>query len=217
MPARRPPDSRHERIGQAYALHAERLHRVVGRLSSHEHRHLAQDACAFAWQKLVARDDIAVDADERYIGWLFTVARREHWRLARESARDLSLDRPLGVDDGTERDSLVGALRSPAEVQTLTEQMEQLQLLKELPLARRQALLLLGAGHSYAEIGSLMGLSQTQVNRYLSEGRQKVRALHRERSDVADSQLSRDRGGRVEPCTRLDGPSTYDLELGLDL
>ncbi len=217
MPARRPHDSRQERIGEAFALQAERLHRLVGRLSAPEHRDLAQDACALAWQKLVARDDISIGPDERYLGWLFTVARREHWRLIRESSRDMSLDRPSGLDDGSERDPLVDAIQGPAEVHRIAEQMEQLKLLEELPLPRRQALLLLGAGHSYAEIGSLMGLSQTQVNRYLAEGRKKVRDLDRERSDVAPPGLSRGREGEKERSPRLAGPSAHDLELGLDL
>lgn len=196
-------------------MHAERLYRMVEHSSAPEHRELAQDACSLAWQKLVARDDIAIGADERYVGWLFTVARREHWRLIRESKRELSLDVAQGPEDAGERRPLVDGLRSPGDLHMSAEQLEQLELLAELPLARRQALLLFGSGHSYAEIGSLMGLTQTQVNRYLAEGRKKIRDLDRERSDASLPEPNRSGQGREPASSQLVGPSTHDLEQGL--
>lgn len=206
---------RNELIGAAYAMHAERLHRMVERSSAPEHRDLAQDACSFAWQKLVVRNDIAIGPDERYLGWLFTVARHEHWRLVRESRRELSLDATQNPDDTTDRSSLASGLRSLGDLHASAEQLEQLQLLAELPPARRQALLLLGAGHSYAEIGSLMGLTQTQVNRYLAEGRKKIRDLDRQRSEASLPAQLRSGRGREASSPELVPPPTRDLELGL--
>jgi RNA polymerase sigma factor (sigma-70 family) len=212
--ARHPPFDRHDRVGAAFAAHAERVHHMVASRTRPEFRHLADDACAFAWCRLVDRIDIQIDDRERYVGWVYTVARNEHLALIRRDHGHFSLD-SWAVES---RDAPLEQLPGLGEPHVIAEQREQLALLDEVPPERREALLLQAAGHSYAEIGDLMGLTPRQVTRYLSEGTRRVRELDRERSRVPrgppDSERLR---GAISPRNDLDPSTTHGLELDLDL
>jgi DNA-directed RNA polymerase specialized sigma24 family protein len=61
---------------------------------------------------------------------------------------------------------------------------ERKRLINELKPDERTALLLLGLGYSYEEIGSGRGWSYTKVNRCIAEGRAELRT--RLRDDPAD-------------------------------
>src|SRR4051812_1777268 len=81
-PADRGPSRRSRRpdqIGAFYAQHAAGLRRIVAsRVDSDAHT--LDDACSYAWERLVGSDEIALD--RRGLAWLATVATREGWRLA---------------------------------------------------------------------------------------------------------------------------------------
>ena len=179
---RRP--TRDQLVGEAFAEHAERMQSLVERASNQDHRHLAEDACSIAWQRLAARPDIEIDEDHNWFKWVYVVAIREQWSLARKANREFSLDQPDRPELGPGGTTQLGRIPALEDTFDQVADREQLRLLKELPLPRRRALFLQATGHSYQEIAALSGLTRTQVNRYVSEGRNRVRQLHREQSGV---------------------------------
>jgi DNA-directed RNA polymerase specialized sigma24 family protein len=64
----------------------------------------------------------------------------------------------------------------PAELVERTEDSAQvIELIERLKPDERDALVLLGLGYSYAEIGELRGWGRAKVHRCLKEGRARVR------------------------------------------
>jgi len=141
----------------------------------------------------------AVDADdalqrayilfiERYqehykpLAWLHTTVKREAWRLAKSVARrrELTLESPPPGESNPSRafSQRIAASDSDPEsrVEELLEKEEAMAAIEELKPDERSALLMLGLGYSYEEIGERRGWTQTKVNRCLSEGREAVRA-----------------------------------------
>lgn len=90
--------------------------------------------------------------------------------LARGEPRVAALCERLGPAEGAERRERVSSRAA---------------LLPALKPDERAALLLLGLGYSYSEIGELRGWTRTKINRCLAEGRAALRRL------AAESEVSR--------------------------
>jgi RNA polymerase sigma factor (sigma-70 family) len=158
---------------ELFRAHHERLLRLVGRDTGATPT-LAEDACCFAWLQLLSHQPERV----RIVGWLRVVARHEALRLQRQQWRCLPLDAPTMERQGGqtgERLTLADQIPAPVDVELAVEAREALRALAGLRRRRRRALELKLAGFSYREIMELLGVTYTNVNRQLSEGRAELR------------------------------------------
>jgi RNA polymerase sigma factor (sigma-70 family) len=154
-------------VGELYMELARRLEQIVRR----EVRALApliEDACQFAWWRLV----VHAHRVERTaaLPWLAQTAVREALKLIRREERDVSLDARL---EGGGEASLFGRSPGPDEV---AEQGEQVELLRVLPARQRMVLVLQAAGFSYEETATSLGMSRRTVERQITRGRRELRA-----------------------------------------
>jgi RNA polymerase sigma factor (sigma-70 family) len=154
-------------IGELYAELAWRLERIVRREVRAEVP-LIEDACQFAWWRLVVH---AHRIERRAaLSWLAKTAVREAIKLIRRDERDLSLE--ARVERAGEA-PIASRWPGPDE---LAEQRAQLELLHALPLRQRTVLLVQAAGLSYEETAGSLGLSRRTVERQIMRGRRKLRA-----------------------------------------
>jgi RNA polymerase sigma factor (sigma-70 family) len=155
--AHRPPPLRGDET-DLFRRHHRRLLTLVARDVSARPQ-LIEDACAYAWLELVARQPERTNV----IGWLRIVARREAIRLVRYDRRLARL--------GPERPDAQGAERRAAR----QEARDALAHLAALPARKRAVLTLRVSGHSYAEIAAELCMSQRTVERQLLRARAAVR------------------------------------------
>jgi DNA-directed RNA polymerase specialized sigma24 family protein len=169
---------RGEQISAFYTRHADRVQRIVAARVKAPAQTI-EDACQNAWAILARREDITLD--ERGLSWLATVAIREGWQLV-SGARDV----PMGaMRPGHRNDKLPdpAAAEPGADEQAIAriEHAERVADLRTLKPRERRDLYLQALGYRYHEIAKATGSSYTAVNRRLSEGRARLRALERER------------------------------------
>ena len=106
---------------------------------------LIEDACQFAWWRLVVH---ANRVERRAaLSWLAKTAVHEAIKLIRREERDVSLEARL---DGAGEAAIPSRWPGPDQV---AEQRAQLELLHALPVRQRTVLLLQAAGFSYEETG----------------------------------------------------------------
>jgi RNA polymerase sigma factor (sigma-70 family) len=117
-----------------------------------------EDACAFAWAELVARQPERMNV----IGWLRVVARREAIRLAVYDRRTAALSPDADVCTGGRE-----MLRLDAR--------EALERLAALPPRKRTVLTLQVSGCSYAEIARELHMTSRTVERQVLRARAAVR------------------------------------------
>lgn len=133
----------------------------------------AEDAYQRALEILLVK--APSDRPRELIRWTKTVVKHEALAIRRNRERMLGA-RTDSVGDPVER--LAADNAGPGE---RTEQREQVARTREALMALKpaelQALTLLAAGYTYAEIGAETGFSQTKVNRCLAEGRERFRRL----------------------------------------
>lgn len=123
-----------------------------------------QRALLIVWQKCPCREPHQVRA------WAMTTVRREGIAILRSRARKSALPMFPGVDvvDRT--------LADPSEIAVERAGDEaRADLLDALKPDERTALLMQGAGYSYAEIARRRGWTYTKVNRCIAEGRAALR------------------------------------------
>ena len=119
------------------------------------------------------------------LAWLYTTVKREAWATRRRSHRQRECSSNVQAN-GTDREfDLAEAVPTdtpgPAERHERGELLAtQRQAFTELKPDERRALLLLGLGMSYTEIGRLTGWTYTKINRCVSEGRASLRTRLRE-------------------------------------
>lgn len=124
------------------------------------------DACAFAWTELVARQP----RRETVFAWLRTVARHEAIRLDRLSRRVDSLEFRLEV----------AGVEPPASrrtIETAHRLIETSEVLSELPDRLREVAFLRGAGWSYAETADRLGVSDTRINQLVGRANAKLHEI----------------------------------------
>jgi RNA polymerase sigma factor (sigma-70 family) len=114
--------------------------------------------------------------------WLLLVVKRCAWRIGRRARqREVPTHVVTTIDFEDASESEVVAMDERAGTEELAERAFALQarieLFAELKPDERTALILIGLGASYAEIGELRGWSHTKINRCVAEGRARLRQL----------------------------------------
>jgi RNA polymerase sigma-70 factor (ECF subfamily) len=157
-------------VDELYRSLARRLEQIV-RLDVRAGDAVIEDACQFAWSRLVHHAD-RVRA-ETVLAWLARVAVHEALRLLRREHRELSLE---AESESLEAHALC-PFHPPPEV--LYEHRERLRSLGELPERQRRMLWLHALGLSYGEIAVYSGCTVRTVERQLLRGKQRLRAMDR--------------------------------------
>jgi RNA polymerase sigma factor (sigma-70 family) len=112
--------------------------------------------------------------------WMMTTTKRCAWAIARRDRRQpqLSLSTTDAIEPG-EEGAVVSAGDDRLSPDALVERAERHRLaclaMARLKPDQRTALLMLGIGLSYREIGRLRGWTYTKVNRCVTEGRATLR------------------------------------------
>jgi RNA polymerase sigma factor (sigma-70 family) len=150
-----------------FRTHHRRLLQLVARDVSARPQ-VIEDACAFAWLELVARQP----ARTNILGWLRVVARREAIRLAR-------YDRRLAALTPRDHDR-----RAAHAHRSRLEAREALGLVAALPPRKRAVLAPQVSGHSYREMAAGLQISERTVERQVLRARAAVRRAHAPAADV---------------------------------
>lgn len=174
-----PPQSRSaEREKRALAL--DRLLRAErGRLLRQARFHSrhpqdAEDALSDACVQFLRFYDGPPGDDA--LRWMLVVVKRAAWAIARQASEREARYRLIETEVLEVVAPAQGA--GPAELVERAEASARvIELIEQLKPDERTALILLGLGCSYTEIGELRGWSRTKVQRCLKEGRARVRQL----------------------------------------
>jgi len=126
-----------------------------------------EDACQFAWGKLVRRGD-HVQRDAA-LAWLVTTAVREACRLLRRAQREVSLDELL------ETESEPPSAESPLEPHGLAEARERLATIKRMPPRQQRMVWLQAIGLDYEEMAAYEGCTRRTVERQLMRAKRTLR------------------------------------------
>lgn len=200
---RSPGDERREQIAALYAEHAPGLQSsLAGQLGD---PHLAEEALATAWAKLLERPDIDPQTG---LGWLYTVARNQGYEIGRDAARASSIDIPVSVDAHS-RETVGDLIAGPDDLAAQAEDRERLSGLDHAKPDQRRALLMRAAGYSYAEISQQTGFTHTKVNRSLTEGR----ALLRQR----EAQIERSTQEHIDTAHAPPGALEAEVPVSTEL
>ena len=170
--------ARAQEIAAFYARYASRLQRIVS-TKVNAPAQTIEDACQNAWATLLRREDVTLD--ERGAAWLATVAVHEGWRLMRRGEVPAGAMRLAAADEGELPEPEAPEPAVDVQVLARIEHVQRVAALRKLKDNERRALYLKALGYSYNEICDLTAASYTAVNRRLSEGRARLRALERER------------------------------------
>jgi RNA polymerase sigma factor (sigma-70 family) len=150
-------------VGDLYVRLSTRLEHVVRR-DVRAGDAVIEDACQFAWSRLLHRcHDVSRDS---VLAWLAKVAVHEAYKLIRSEERNSSLD---ALDGHTI------ASRAPRPDE-LAEQHERLAVIEQLPVRQQQLVWLKGLGLSYAELAREAGCTPRTVERQLLRARTTIRA-----------------------------------------
>jgi RNA polymerase sigma factor (sigma-70 family) len=160
-------------VDELYRTLASRLERLV-RSDVRAPDVVIEDACQFAWSRLVVHRDRV--AREAVLSWLVKTAVHEALKLIGRSGRYVSLDAVLAQsgDDALTRvdDALTRVAPSPDE---LFEQRERLAALGALPERQQRLVWLHALGLSYTEMASHTGCSARTVERQLLRAKRRMR------------------------------------------
>jgi RNA polymerase sigma factor (sigma-70 family) len=157
-----PPTQRGDEA-ELFERHGDELVRIVQRALG-VHRHIAEDACSFAWLQLLRLQP----ERERVVGWLRVVAINEALRLLRGRARhamfeeDSAEPSPMEVDVRTDLALTVEVREALEQVADLTPQQVRIFSLHL-------------AGLTYGEISRQTGYSCRTVERHVFRARSKLR------------------------------------------
>ena len=165
---------RDEQITRFYLDQAERLRRAIAHKTCGLDNAIIDDACAFAWETLLGRQDIDLDRHEAY-WWLYKVALREAWALGRRQRRE----QPVGGMNGADEDSLEPVDLDSDVGDVVAERVEHAsmrEVLGRLHWRERRELALFAYGLSYEEIATVTDTSYAAVNRWMARGRNALRA-----------------------------------------
>lgn len=159
-----------EDFEQLYRSLANRLERLV-RLGVRAPDPVIEDACQFAWTRLIHRYGHV--RREAALGWLVKTAVHEAFKVMRRDRRELSLEAALESGLGPRaQQALLARSSGPAE---LLEQKERLGELRRLPERQQRLLWLHAVGLSYAEMARHEGYTPRTVERQLMRAKQAVR------------------------------------------
>jgi RNA polymerase sigma factor (sigma-70 family) len=157
-----------DEIGELYARRSKQLEQIV-RLSVRAPQPVVEDACQFAWSRLVHRR--AQVRRDTALGWLAKTALHEAVKLIRRTQRDVSLD--FEVEEEHEKLGLRAWAAAPPE---LLEQRERLGQIRALPDRQQRLLWLQLLGLSYAEIAVHERCTARTVERQLLRAKRRLRS-----------------------------------------
>ncbi len=146
-------------MGELYGLLSRRLEQIV-RLDVHAPDAVIEDACQFAWGRLLHHRHRV--HRETVLSWLARTAVHEAFKLLRRHRREVPLEAAAEETD-------------PATPAELFERRERLAELGQLSPRQQRALWLHAFGLSYGEIGRYEGCTVRTVERQLLRGRERVR------------------------------------------
>lgn len=156
-------------VGELYGQLARRLEHIV-RLDVHAPDVVIEDACQFAWSRLLHHADRV--GREAVMSWLARTAVHEAFKLLRRARREVSLEAL-----SEEAVPLIASRTSaPHE---LIEGRERLDAVRDLPVRQQRALWLHALGLSYGEIAMHEGWTLRTVERQLLRARHNVRESDR--------------------------------------
>jgi RNA polymerase sigma factor (sigma-70 family) len=153
-------------LAELYRVLSKRLERIV-RLGVRAPDPLIEDACQFAWTRLVDHQDHV--RTENALAWLVKTAVREAFKLVGRGCREHSLDAELDV-----RGEILAPDPSPGPADRY-EQRERLRAISTLSPRQQRLLWLYGLGLSYEEIATHDGCSARTVERQLQRARATLR------------------------------------------
>jgi RNA polymerase sigma factor (sigma-70 family) len=121
---------------------------------------------------------------EDAVRWMLLVVKRCAWAITRRTEMRSARHGVIDIAALGDEELQVAALERQLDVPDLAARSEEtdrlIELIEQLKPDEREALILLGLGCSYAEIGEMRGWSRTKVRRCIYEGRARVReALER--------------------------------------
>jgi RNA polymerase sigma factor (sigma-70 family) len=155
-------------VGELYGRLSKRLEQIV-RLDVRAPEVVIEDACQFAWYRLVHHRDRV--HPHTTFAWLTQTAVHEAFKLVRRDNRELSLE--AAVESSGDAAPLLRAAE-PDELVAARDRLAQIELLPE----RQQRLLWLhGLGFKYSEMAAQTGCTPRTVERQLLRAKHKVRGL----------------------------------------
>jgi DNA-directed RNA polymerase specialized sigma24 family protein len=168
---------------ELFERHAARLRRET-KLAISTTPEIVDDACAFAWMKLVENQP----RRETVFPWLRAVARNKALELDRLARAEASRQTSLHFGDGGEVP--VPARRGRPEVtQRLLELRERVM---ELPPRTREMVFLQAAGWRYSELAEHFGVGSARVNFLLTQAKIRMREM-----DLRELEPTSPRGRRL--------------------
>jgi RNA polymerase sigma factor (sigma-70 family) len=132
-----------------------------------------QDACLQFLRRYEGRPGVEA------LRWMQTTTKRCAWAISRRERRRpaLALSTTDAIDEQVEVVAVPDERPGPAAAAERREDHQgTVSAFEQLKPDERTALILLGLGCSYAEIGELRDWTHTKVNRCVSEGRAAIRA-----------------------------------------
>lgn len=153
-------------VAALYDALADQLRQIV-RVSIGAPDALTEDACQIAWSRLLR--SWGTIRREAALPWLATTATRVALRLAKRSARELSLEELWQGD-------CAPAGPAPAGPEQLVELRAQLEKIRALPKRQQRLVWLQGLGFSYAEMADRTGDSRRTVERQLLRAKRALRS-----------------------------------------
>lgn len=154
-------------VGELYGSLAGRLEQIV-RLDVRASDAVIEDACQFAWYRLVQHRRRV--HRETVMAWLARTAVHEAFKLVRRDGREISLEAALEYE-GAERSFAI----APLTPQQLLEQRERIMELRELPPRQQRVVWLHAFGLSYTEVAAHEGCTRRTVDRQLVRARAALR------------------------------------------
>jgi len=158
-------DSSATDVGELYGLLAKRLEQIV-RLDVGAPDPVVEDACQFAWSRLVHHRHRV--HRETVMTWLARTAVHEAFKLLRRDRRELSLDA------AGEHATPAARLSFPAP-EAAVESRERLGQVRGLPERQQRVLWMHAVGWSYVEIAAQEGCTVRTVERQLLRARKTLR------------------------------------------
>lgn len=150
-------------LDRLYLEFAPLLTHIVRR-GVHASDAVIEDACQFAWTRLVHHRERITDLQAR--GWLTRTAVREAFKLRRRELRETPADI-----------AAVGDHRVAPEPQHVLEQRLRLHSVSRLPTRQQRLLWLRALGLSYEEVASHEGCTYRTVERQLDRARRRLRSF----------------------------------------